>query len=230
MSTIAAPLPPGRFTYLSGRLALSAMFLVFCYALLSWRAVLLSDAAPIISERRMLALLVGAGAFWLILKRLDSSERVTLARAASWIVAGTALVLMARVLLGWLMPAIPLTLSYEVRWSLAWGAYFGLWVMGAITFRRRQARQDAVSQAGTIAGASELAPAPLSMPDHIAWLVDALSPELASLTPATRDQIADRLLAKAGRYELADERDPWRAEHNARIQLASRLAERIRAR
>lgn len=203
------------------------MFLAFCYTLLSWRAVLLSDAAPIVSERRMLALLVGTAVFWLILKRLDSNERVTLARTASWIVAGTALVLMARVLLGWLMPALPLTLTYEVRWSLARGAYFGLWVMGAITFRRRQARHVAVSQAGSIA---EVSPAPRSRPEDVAWLVDALSLELASLTPAMRDRMADRLLAKAGRYELADERDPWSADHNARVQLASRMAERIRAR
>ena len=226
MSTIAASHPSGRLNPLSGRLALSAMFLAFCYTLLSWRAVLLSDAAPIVSERRMLALLVGTAVFWLILKRLDSNERVTLARAASWIVAGTALVLMARVLLGWLMPALPLTLTYEVRWSLAWGAYFGLWVMGAITFRRRQARHVAVSQAGSIA---EVSPAPRSRPEDVAWLVDALSLELASLTPAMRDRMADRLLAKAGRYELADERDPWSADHNARVQLASRMAERIRA-
>lgn len=227
MSTIAASRPSGRLNPLSGRLALSDMFLAFCYTLLSWRAVLLSDAAPIVSERRMLALLVGTAVFWLILKRLDSNERVTLARTASWIVAGTALVLMARVLLGWLMPALPLTLTYEVRWSLAWGAYFGLWVMGAITFRRRQARHVAVSQAGSIA---EVSPAPRSRPEDVAWLVDALSLELASLTPAMRDRMADRLLAKAGRYELAEERDPWSADHNARVQLASRIAERIRAR
>lgn len=230
MSTIVARLPQGRFSNMSSRLGLSAMFLIFCYTLLSWRAVLLSDAAPIISERRFFALLVGAGFFWLTLKRLDTNERITLARAASWIVAATALVLSARVLLGWLMPAVPLTLSYEVRWSLAWGAYFGLWVMGAITFRRRPARHLAANQADTIAEATRARPASHALADDLEWMVEAMSPELASLEPTARDQLAERLLAKAGRYELADERDPWSAAHNRRLQLATRIADRIRAR
>lgn len=230
MGTIAERLPQGRFSNMSSRLGLSAMFLIFCYILLSWRAVLLSDAAPIFSERRILALLVGAVFFWLTLKRLDTNGRVTLARAASWIVAGTVLVLSARVLFGWLVPAAPLTLSYDVRWSLARGAYFGLWVMGAITFRRGPARYRAVNQADTIAEAPRARPASHALPDDLEWVVEALSPELASLVPTARDQLAECLLAKAGRYELADERDPWSAAHNRRLQLASRIADRIRAR
>lgn len=229
MSTIAARLPEGSPNRMSSPLGLSAMFLVFCYVFLSWRAVLLNDAVPIISEHRILVLLVGAGIFWLVLKRLDSPERISLARTGSWIVAATALVLWARVVLGWLIPAAPLTFSYDVRWSLAWGAYFGLWVMGAITFRRRQARQVAVDQAGTIAQERRGATTCRAVPDDIEWLVDALTPELAGLDPATRNQLAERLLAKSGRYELADERDPWSTGHNNRVRLANRIAARIKA-
>jgi hypothetical protein len=197
------------------------MFLIFCYVFLSWRAVMLNDAVRIISEHRILFLLVGAGIFWLVLKRLDSTERISLARTGSWIVAATALVLLARIVLGWLMPAVPLTFSYDVRWSLAWGAYFSLWVMGAITFRRRQARQVAADQAGTIAEERRGATTCRVVPDEFEWLVDALSPELASLDPATRNQLAERLLAKSGRYELADERDPWSVGHTAVLRTTA---------
>ena len=200
------------------------MFLTFCYILLSWRTVLLSNEAPIFSERRLLVLLVGAGLFWLALKRLDSTERVTLARTASWIVAGTAVVLSARLLVDWLMPADPLTFSYAVRWSLAWGGYFGMWVMGAVSFRQRQERQ-----AARVEAMNAVLQSSRSSEDDLKWLTRELSAELAGLDPAVRNQLAERLMASAGCYELADEGEPQRDEHNARVRLANRTAEHIRS-
>lgn len=230
MSSIAARLPHGRINPASSRFWLTALFLLFCYILLSWRAVLLSDAAPIISERRILVLLLGAALFWFALERLDSHRRITLARTASWIVGGTAVILSARVAVDWMMPAAPLTLSYQLRWSLAWGGYFGLWVMGAITFRRRQARRAAVEQSTALAQAPTMPQQAASSLDELNWLLDVLSLELLDLAPTARSELAERVLAKAGRYEVADDLEPLSADHNRRVRLARRLASRLQAR
>ena len=228
MSSIAARLPQGRFNPVSSRLGLAALFLLFCYILLSWRAVLLTDAAPILSERRILVLLVGAGLFWSVLERLDSAQRVTLARTASWIVGATALVLTARVAVDWWMPAAELTLNYQLRWSLAWGAYFGLWVMGAITFRQRRARVAGAHTAEAFQAPAVARPAETATAD-LAWLMDALAPELHRLEPAARSQLADRLLDSAGHYEVADPLEANDLDHYRRLKIARRLADRLRA-
>lgn len=208
------------------RTLLAAMFLLFCYVLLTWRATLLTDTAPLLSQRRTLAILAGAGAFWFALKQMEEQERLSLTRAVSWIVAGTILVLLTRLVAEQVVTAAPVDFSYDLRWSLAWGGYFGTWLMGAWAFRRH-ATNEASSSAGqpTIARAREI---PRVSQAEVDWLLEALTPELLGHDHGDRETLADRLLASAGRYELADDADPLAIRHNARVRLAQRLADHIR--
>ena len=192
------------------RLALAAAFLLFCYVLLTWRASLLDAGAPLLSERRFLALLVGSGVFWIALRQLDRARRVTLARVASWIVGGTIVVLAARLAVDWWRPDARLTPSYGLRWSLAWGGYFGLWLTGALALRRPR----------PVPGAPGSADA--------AWVVAALRSELASASAQDRIEAADWLVAAAGQFERVEDGDPLAAAHNARLRLARDVAARLR--
>lgn len=208
------------------RALVAALFLFFCYILLTWRATLLTEAAPLLSARRSLAVLAGAAAFWFALRHMEERERLSLVGTASWIVAGTILVLLTRLAAEHVVTAAPVDFSYDLRWSLAWGGYFGMWLMGAWAFRRH-ATNEASSSAGqpTIARAREI---PRVSQAELDWLLEALTPELLSHDHGDRAKLADRLLASAGRYELADDADPLAIRHNARVRLAQRLADHIR--
>lgn len=203
----------------SGRLFLTGAFFAFCYCLLTWRAHLLNEAAPLFSNRRAIALLVGSGVFWLALGQLERAGRLTLVRMASWIVLGTIIVMVARLAVNWWKPDVSLTVTYSLRWSLAWAAYFGLWLMGAATFRVRSA-VAASAPVERVARQAEW--------EEIDWLVDALVPELELASGEERARLADRLIRKAGTYELADEAGE-NAAYNARLRLVYRIAARITA-
>ena len=193
-----------------GRLFLSAAFFAFCYCLLTWRAHLLTEAAPLFSDRRALALLVGAWMFWLALGQLQGPGRLTLVRTASWVVLGTIVVMVARLAVNWWKPDAVLTVTYSLRWSLAWAAYFGLWLMGAATFRLRSAVAGVA--APTAAGRAER----MAEWEQVDWLVDALGAELEDASGEDRARFADRLIRKAGTYELADDEGA-----HARLQCAA---------
>ncbi|UUR07557.1 hypothetical protein [Sphingomonas glaciei] len=197
-----------------GRLFLAVAFFAFCYCLLTWRALLLSEAAPLISDRRAIALLVGASAFWLALGHLGKPGRLTLVRTASWIVLGTIVVMVARLAVNWWKPDAVLTLSYSLRWSLAWAGYFGLWLMGAATFRKRAAAAVPAARDAEW--------------EHIEWVIESLMSELEVASHEDRARLADRLIIKAGTYEMADEIG-LAAAHNARLRLAYRIAARLTA-
>jgi hypothetical protein len=205
-----------------GRLFLAAAFFAFCYCLLTWRALLLNEAAPLFSDRRALALLVGAGVFWKALGQLEKPGRLTLVRMASWIVLGTIIVMVARLAVNWWKPDAPLTVTYSLRWSLAWAGYFGLWLMGAATFRVRAA------VAGSTAHTAVVPEARSAEWEHVDWVVECLASELEGASAEDRASLAELLVRNAGTYELADEGGEA-AAHNARLRLAYRVAARITA-
>ena len=64
--------------------------------------------------------------------------------------------------------------------------------------------------------------------EEIDWLVDALVPELELASGEERARLADRLIRKAGTYELADDAGE-NAAYNARLRLVYRIAARITA-
>ena len=212
MSAIPALFQPVGGKPLSSRSLLAVAFLAFTYALLSWRALLLKDVAEIFSERRLLTVIVGAGIFWLVLRETESSSRMSLARATSWIVAGTALVLSAKLIIHTFSPSDPLLVNDHVLLSLVWGGYFGLWIMGAIAFRDSRASaidasearsnlQRAPDPAATDVSADDL----VGLVDDLVRLVDVLRPELATLS-----HLEER--------------------HHARIPLATHIAADLHAR
>lgn len=221
MSHAHASLSPRPVTDV-GRLALTGAFFAFCYCLLTWRAHLLSDAAPLFSERRALALLVGAGVFWLSLGQIEKAGRLTLARIASWIVLGTIVVMVARLAVTWWKPDDGLTVTYSLRWSLAWAAYFGLWLMGAATFSKRAGLAESMAPATPAAAASS------TEWEHVDWVVACLTSEIEGASAADRARLADKLICDAGTFEMVDENGDA-AAHNARLRLAYRIAARLTA-
>lgn len=216
----ALALRPSRPATDHGRLFLSAAFFAFCYCLLTWRAHLLTETAPLFSDRRAIALLVGAGVFWLALGQLQGPGRLTLVRIASWVVLGTIVVMVARLAVNWWKPDAVLTVTYSLRWSLAWAAYFGLWLMGAATFRMRSA------VAGAPASNAADRAQRVAEWEQVDWLIDALGAEFEDASGEDRARFADRLIRKAGTYELADDGGA-NAAYNARLRLVYRIAARI---
>lgn len=216
----SASLPSSRPAEDLGRLFLTTAFFAFCYCLLTWRAMLLTEAAPLFSERRAIALLVGAAVFWMALGQLEKPGRMTLARTASWIVLGTIVVMVARLFVDWWKPDALLTVTYSLRWSLAWAAYFGLWLMGAAAFRRRAV------VASSLSAARPAVPIASIEGEQVDWIADALAEELEGASAENRSQLAQRLICRAGAYELVEE-GGQAASHNARVRLAYRIAARL---
>lgn len=214
------PLPSRRPILDGGRWFLTAAFFTFCYCLLTWRALLLNDLAPYLSDRRAIALLVGAGIFWLAIGQLERAGRLTLVRAASWIVLGTIVVMVARLAVNWWKPEATLTVGYSLRWTLAWAAYFGLWLMGVAAFRR-QASTAAAAPTCLDGGTSEAAEK-----EQVGWLLDVIVAEFEGTSAQDRTRLAHRLVQRAGAYETAElgaEADAY----NARVRLAYRVAARL---
>jgi hypothetical protein len=213
-------------------LLLTLLFWLFSYAFLAMRGAMLEEEwAALLSGRRAIAVTAGAVAYWLVLERLEVSRRIDLAKVAGWIISATIGLMLFRLALDQLFTSEPLPPLRNIRWSLAWSGYFGLWVMGAIAFRRGIALADPQAVATPAASSRSRAQVRESKQQQIdgsdlEWLADAIGPELTSLDPDRRTKIAARLLKSAG-YELAEENDPWAARHNARVQLAERIAARL---
>lgn len=208
---------------------LVGLFWVFSYAVLSIRgAIYADDWLAFFSGERALAVTAGAGAYWLVLKQLDAGARVTLRAAVVWIAVATLAIMLIRLVIDDIFVDAPDPLGANVRWSLAWSGYFGLWVMGAIAFRRDWARacKVAVQQpAAAVIPAAIVRPQAANL-DNLELVLAAIVAEAATLRAADRAELADRVL-KLGGYELAGDRDEYAAIHNERVRFALRLSARI---
>lgn len=214
---------------------LAGLFWAFSYAVLSIRgAIYADDWSQMFSGERALAVTAGAAAYWLVLKQLDSGVRVTLRAAIVWILGATLAIMFARLLIEEAFAFTPGPIGANVRWSLAWSGYFGLWVMGAIAFRRDWARACRVTverPAATVAAVAT--PAAAAAPkaadlDNLELVLAAIVAEAATLQASDRAELADRML-KLGGYELAGQEDEYSARHNERAWFALRLSVRLAA-
>lgn len=221
---------------------LAGLFWAFSYAVLSIRgAIFADDWSALFSGERALAVTAGAGAYWLVLKQLDAGARVTLRAAVVWITVATLAIMLVRLVIDDVFAFAPEPMGANVRWSLAWSGYFGLWVMGAIAFRREWARSCRVAVEQPAAGVpvARSAALPVAVPavaaraqsaglDNLELVLAAIVAEAATLQAADRAELADRVL-KLGGYELAGDRDEYNASHNERARFALRLSARIAA-
>jgi hypothetical protein len=210
-------------------LHLTLLFWLFSYAFLAMRGAMLEEQwAMLLSMRRAIAVAAGAGAYWIVLKKLETMPRVELGKVIGWIITATLGIMLIRLAIDQFFAFEPLPPLRNIRWSLAWSGYFGLWVMGAIAFRKGVARLEtpAAPLAAPCARPLELPSKEPPEASDLEWLVNAIAPEVVGLNPSQRAEAAQRIL-EAGGYELADESDPWAQRHNARARLARRIAARL---
>jgi hypothetical protein len=208
-----APEAPNRIVTLAG------LFWAFSYVLLTIRGALFNDDwTNLFDNNRLLAVSVGAGAYILILRQLQSGERITLRRALGWIVAATVAVMIVRFTIDELFFDVPQGPTINLLWSLTWSAYFALWVMGSLAFASVAAPSRAASVAVAVAR-----PAPAD-PDQLEALLTAIVAEAGELKSADRRRIAAKMIAIGG-YESID----GSPADNERSRLALRIAARLTA-
>jgi len=232
MSMTLAPRLPGQpLLPLKRSMVLAGSFWLFSYTLLALRKILsVEDLSVAISVQRVVAISVGAFAYWLVVRQIESSERIRLRTVIGWVAAATLGMIAVRIGLSNLLTDEPVPLGRSLRWALTWSAYFGLWVTGAVAYLAPpQAR------AAPIPSAAPVFPVPAATPsrtkggkadlDELSLLIEAIALEAAELKPTDRQALADRVL-HFGRYEVAGD-DNWSRSQSIRARFAWRLAVRL---
>ena len=227
--------PAARATIVAG------LFWVFTYAVLTTRASMIyGDAFTLTNERRLVALTAGAAIFWAVLKNMifrpQSGARHPALIVATVLPAALA-VLATRYVMDWAVFQDIRPFRESLLWVLVWAGYFGLGISGILAFEIHSGRFGPAAPRTAVAAVpaeraapvAQVAPARRSTVEDWDWLINALATEMVDLPPAERVALSRRLLARAG-YELADDDDPSAAAHNARLQLAGRVAARLSAR
>lgn len=218
--------------------AFAALFCLFTYALLSARAeMILGERFTLLSEKRVVATMLGAGIFLAVLHVFATSERLSLAKLAAVIAAilpASLAVLAARLLIDSFYYDQPLDLGDNLRWVILWAGYFGLWVSGALALKLHSLNEGNAALSKVLA--SDLTSLPLlpvprphtvlpAEADSWAWLVDAIGQEMSAVPPRERLAILESLILRAG-YECADTLYGDGNVQAARAALVRRLAER----
>src|SRR6476469_7163538 len=116
-------------------LKLTALFWAFSSVLLALRgSILFDDWGRLLESHRAIAVTVGACAYALVLRQVETGIRVTLRSAIAWVFAATFAVMVVRISLDELVLDVPQGVAMNLLWSLTWSAYFGLWVMGSLAY------------------------------------------------------------------------------------------------
>jgi hypothetical protein len=238
MSAIVAPrtsaVPP-----IKRDIALTAAFWLFSYFFLALRKVLSTDDLSVaLSAQRMIAISIGAFAYWLVLKQIESGSRIRLRTVIAWVVAGALGMMVVRLGLIELMADSSVALGRSLRWTLTWSAYFAMWVVGAVAYfapvskPAAAAARAATPLAIPVAAAS---PSSESEPtrqgeaahvDELSQLIEAIAIEAArELSPTDRKTLAAKVL-NFGRYEIIGD-DAWSKSLSVRASFAWRLATRL---
>ena len=200
---------------------MTALFWAFSYVLLTIRgAIFHDDWGQMIDDNRLLAVTVGACAYFLVLKQLQSGIRLTFRTTLVWIAAATLAIMIVRVTIDELVFSVPQGFDVNLLWSLTWSAYFGLWVMGSLAF----ARVTPVALPSPLPIAATV-PEWAATVEGYELLIDALLSEAAELKTMDRERLAARIISIGG-YE-AIEGLPRETE---RARLALRLASRLSSR
>jgi hypothetical protein len=199
------------------KLTLTALFWAFSYVLLSIRgAIFHDDWSRLFDDNRLFAVTVGAAAYALVLRQLDSSHKLTLRSVIGWIASATIAVMIVRLTLDEMMFEVPQGVGVNLLWSLTWSAYFGLWVMGSLAFEPAAAatREASIEPSDVVANPVEF--------DNLEALIAVILDEAAELKSTDRARLANRVAALGG-YECAD----GQRQNNERARLALRLAARL---
>ncbi|MFL6850684.1 MAG: hypothetical protein ACJ8EH_07505 [Sphingomicrobium sp.] len=200
---------------------MTALFWAFSYVLLTIRgAIFHDDWGQTIDDNRLLAVTVGACAYFLVLKQLQSGIRLTFRTTLVWIAAATLAIMIVRVTIDELVFSVPQGFDVNLLWSLTWSAYFGLWVMGSLAF----ARVTPVALPSPLQIATTV-PEWAATVEGYELLIDALLSEAAELKTMDRERLAAKIISIGG-YE-AIEGLPRETE---RARLALRLASRLSSR
>lgn len=230
--------PSGPTLFGTNQAAIAALFWLLTYSTLSlWSELRLDRDFGLWSGHRMLATLVGALAFWLVLTKLDQMRARSLPNpliVVSAVVPASLLVLLAMMLTHHLWPNQEIRLNDNVRWVIVWAGYFGTGIglyLAYEMYRNLQSTPGAKRE-------QERPAQPLSFPvrpadsnhrapvraDTLEWVVDAIADELAGAPASDRRALVTRLTTKAG-YKIADDR--FASSHNARIDLMERVLRRL---
>jgi hypothetical protein len=199
-------------------LTLTGLFWAFSYVLLSIRgAIYHDDWTKLIDDNRLLAVSVGAGAYFLVLRQLQAGHRITLRGAIGWIAVATLTVMIVRLTVDELIFDVPQGIEVNLLWSLTWSAYFALWVMGSLAFAPRM-------KIDSVAFERLEAFAPPADQESLELLIEAIVAEADTLEASDRSRLIRKILA-LGAYETIE--GPTR--DNERARLALRLAARLSA-
>ena len=208
--------------------ALTASFWLFSYSLLALRKILDTDDWSVaLSAQRVIAVSVGAFAYWLVLKQIEAGLRIRLRTVIGWILVATLAMLILRIGLSNLLADGSVPLSRSMRWTLTWGAYFGLWVIGAIAFAPARAAGAVPARPilSPVSAATAKPSTPAATADDLVLVINAIADEVAELDSVDRMELAGRVL-RLGGYEVAGD-DSWARSQTARARFAAGLAARL---
>ena len=233
MSMTMAPRLPGRpLLPLKRSVALAASFWLFSYTFLALRKILsIEDLSVAISVQRVIAISLGAFAYWLVVRQIESSERIRLWTLIGWVAIATMGMIVVRIGLSNLLADEPVPLGRSLRWTLTWSAYFGLWVTGAVAYLAPPQPRAAAAPAATPAFPAPVVASPPPTKaadadlDELSLLIEAIALEAAEFKGADRQALADRVL-RFGGYEVAGD-DDWSRSQSIRARFAWRLAMRL---
>lgn len=234
--------PHDRMRHATPMMAL--LFALFVFGVLTFYATLNpSRSNPVISDKRIVATMIGAGVYWLTIRaiafRFGRSSREIVVATLGVGIPGALLILAVRTLYD-VMTLDDLAGSFELnlRWVLLWLGYFGAWVAGffaLVSYRgMKVAQAEAKCATNAVAQVRAAAPVQPAAVEHDAvnrdafdFVLTALAEEMAQQPRADRVALARALLSRSG-YEQADcVADATAA--NARLHLTRRLVARLAA-
>jgi hypothetical protein len=236
---VARPMPAPAVPPMKRDLVLTAAFWLFSYFFLALRKVLSTeDLSVALSVQRVIAISIGALAFWLVLKQIEAGKLTRLRTLIGWVVGGALGMMVVRLGITELLADGAVPLARSIRWTLTWSAYFGLWVVGVVAYLAppsARGRAAAAPDTRVIAAAPEiLVPATAAMPrtepaaadpDELSVLIEAIAMEAADLSQTDRKALAERV-RRFGRYEIVGD-DAWSRSQAVRSSFAWRLAIRL---
>ena len=230
-ATMARPMPAPAVPPIKRDLALTAAFWLFSYFFLALRKVLSTeDLSMALSVQRVIAISVGAVAYWLLVKQIEAGRLTRLRTVVGWIVGGALAMMAVRLGLVQMFADDPVPLGKSIRWTLTWSAYFAMWAVGAVAYLAPASQPAAASRAATVPAAAAAA-TPRAVPataevDELSQLIEAIAIEAAAdLSVDERKALAERVL-RFGRYEVVGD-DYWSKSLSVRSNFAWRLATRL---
>lgn len=210
------------------------LFWGLTYVLLALRSQWIDDGAgPWLDDTRIVLVAVATGFFAWSLWSIRPSRAVAPRPGLLLfnIIAAAATIVVIRCAMDHGTPDDATTLDRHLRWVLVWAGYFTLWIGAYVEASRRAAQ--AVVDAAPRARAVEFVEAPAALKDAATaqawdWLGEALADEMLRQPGGSREAILRAVRRRAG-YRIVDDLDGTAAAHNARVELAERLTQRLMA-